>query len=64
MAYVCATPFAFCALVLIAMLRDWRTFPGQLLVVGAVMVGGVALYFIRRSLAARRSTLPEAAAND
>ncbi|SPF43444.1 Amino acid/polyamine/organocation transporter, APC superfamily [Candidatus Sulfotelmatobacter kueseliae] len=48
MAYVCVTPFAFCALVLYATLRDWLAFPGQLLVVGAVVASGVSLYFSRR----------------
>jgi hypothetical protein len=48
MAYVCVTPFAFCALVLYATSRDWLAFPGQLLVVGAVLASGVSLYFSRR----------------
>ncbi len=52
MAYVCVTPFAFCALVLYAMLRDWESFPGQLLAVGLVAASGVALYFVRRRSAA------------
>ena len=52
MAYVCVTPFAFCALVLCATLRDWPAFPGQLLVVGAVVASGVSLYFSRRRIAA------------
>jgi len=57
MAYVCVTPFAFCALVLFAMLRDWRAFPGQLLVVGAVVVGGVALYVLRHAAGAQKGTV-------
>jgi amino acid transporter len=52
MAYVCVTPFAFCALVLFATLRDWRSFPGQILVVGMVVAAGVTLYFLRRRVAA------------
>jgi amino acid transporter len=51
MAYVCVTPFAFCALVLFATLRDWRSFPGQILVVGMVVAAGVTLYFLRRRVA-------------
>jgi len=48
MAYVCITPFAFAALVVYATLRDWRSFPGQMAVVAASVIGGVALYFARR----------------
>jgi len=51
--YVCITPFGFAALVLMATLRDWRSFPGQLLVVVAVVVSGAALYFIRRRVVVR-----------
>jgi len=50
MAYVCLTPFAFAALVVYATLRDWRSIPGQLLVVGAAVLGGVILYFARRRM--------------
>jgi len=53
MAYVCVTPFAFCALVLFATLRDWRSFPVQILVVGLVVAAGVILYFLRRRFARR-----------
>jgi hypothetical protein len=56
MAYVCLTPFAFTALVLFATLRDWRSFPGQLLVVGVVVLSGVTLYFMRRRIAVPRSS--------
>jgi len=55
MAYVCVTPFAFCALVLFATLRDWQSFPGQLLVVGGVVIAGIALYFSRRRSAAAKA---------
>jgi amino acid transporter len=51
MAYVCITPFAFAALVVYATLRDWRSFPGQMAVVAASVIGGVALYFVRRRTA-------------
>ena len=54
MAYVCLTPFAFTALVLFATLRDWRSFPGQLLVVAGVALSGVTLYFMRRRIAVPR----------
>ena len=50
LAYVCVSPFAFAALLLFATLRDWRSYPVQLIVVGAVAGFGVALYFIRRKM--------------
>ena len=46
--YVCVAPCLFGALVLAATLRDWRSFPQQMLVVNAVVVSGVTFYFIRR----------------
>ena len=48
-AYVCITPFVFALFVLYAALRDWRLFPGQLLVIPSVVCGGLALYFYRRN---------------
>jgi len=54
MGYVCVTPFAFAVLLLYAILRDWRSFPGQLLAVGAAMLGAVSLYFIRRRISVQR----------
>jgi len=48
MAYVCVTPFAFAMLVLYATLRDWRSFPGQIFVVMAIVASGVGLYLWRR----------------
>jgi len=54
MGYVCVTPFAFAALVLFATLRDWRSFPGQLFIVGVVLASGVLLYCIRRRIALQR----------
>jgi amino acid transporter len=55
--YVCVAPFAFAALLLFATLRDWRSYPVQLFVVGAVAAVGVALYFIRRKMVATRSAI-------
>lgn len=54
MAYVCMSPFAFAVLLLFATLRDWRSFPGQLFVVGAILGIGVGLYFVRRRVALPR----------
>ena len=48
LSYVCLAPLAFAAVVLFATLRDWRSFPGQLLVVALVVVSGAAFYFIQR----------------
>jgi len=47
--YVCVTPFAFAILLVYATLRDWRSYPGQMLVVAAVVIAGVALYFVKRN---------------
>ena len=55
MSYVCVTPFAFVVLVLFATLGDWRSFPGQLVVVGVVLLGAVSLYVMRRRIAVQRS---------
>lgn len=46
--YVCLAPFAFCALVLSATLKDWRSFAGQIAVVGFVIASGAVLYLVRR----------------
>jgi amino acid transporter len=56
MAYVCVSPFAFAAVLVFGTLRDWRSYPGQLLVIGVVVVIGVALYFVRRRVALTRSS--------
>ena len=53
LAVVCVMPFAAAAVVLYATLRDWRSYPGQLLVVGGVAASGVMLYLLRR-----RSAIP------
>jgi len=53
MAYVCLTPLAFAGVVVAVTLRDWRSYPGQLLVVGSVAATGIALYFLRREIAAK-----------
>jgi len=55
MSYVCLTPFAAAAVILMATLRDWRSYPGQLLVVGGVVFSGVALYLVRRRVAVSAS---------
>ena len=51
-AYVCLTPMAFMTLVATVTLRDWRSYQGQLLVVGGIVGCGGALYFLRRGIAA------------
>jgi len=56
MAYVCGSPFAFAAVLVFGALRDWRSFPGQLFLIGVAVVIGVALYFIRRRVAVTRSS--------
>jgi amino acid transporter len=48
LSYVCLAPFAFAAMVLFATLRDWRSFPREMVVVGLVISSGVVLHFIRR----------------
>jgi amino acid transporter len=45
--YVCLAPFVFAGLVSFATLQDWRSFPGQMLVVGFVVLSGATLYFVR-----------------
>jgi amino acid transporter len=55
--YVCVSPFAFAALLLFATLRDWRSYPVQLFVVGAVVAFGVAVYFARRKTVETRSAI-------
>jgi amino acid transporter len=52
LAYVCMAPFAFAVVLLYATLREWRNFPGQLFVIGAVVSGGMVLYLFRRKTAA------------
>ena len=58
LAYVCLTPLGFVAVVLFAVLRDWRSFGGQFRVVGLVFASGAALYFVRRGFVLRNS-LPQ-----
>ena len=60
LALACLVFFTTCG----ALLRDWQSFPGQLLVVGVVVIGGVTLYFFRRPIAARRRALPDAVSGD
>jgi amino acid transporter len=49
--YVGLAPFTFAMLVLFAAFRDWRTFRGQLLVVGILEMCGWGLYWARRKRA-------------
>ena len=55
--YVCVAPFAFGVLLIFATLRDWRSYPVQLMVIGGVAAVGVALYFLRRKIAETRGGL-------
>jgi len=48
LAYVCIAPLAFCVVVLFATLREWRSFAGQIAVVGFVIASGAGLYLVRR----------------
>jgi len=48
---VCVTFFAGAFLVVAATMREWRAYPGQLLVVAFVVSSGVALYLLRRGRA-------------
>jgi hypothetical protein len=45
---VCVTFLSVASVVLVATLREWRSFPGQLLVVGIIAASGLALYFFHR----------------
>jgi amino acid transporter len=47
--YVCVSPFVAAMVLLMAIFRDWRSYPGQILVVVGVVVAGVVQYFARRS---------------
>ena len=62
--YTCITPLAFTALVLYATLRDWRSYPGQLFIVAAVVASGVGLYLIRRRAAAQLASPASAIVQD
>ena len=57
MAYVCLTPLAFATLVVYATLRDWRSFPGQLLVVAGMVLAGLLLYAWRKRAALAQETV-------
>jgi amino acid transporter len=48
MTAVCVTFFAGAFLVVAATMREWRAYPGQLLVVACVVSSGIALYALRR----------------
>jgi len=51
MTAACVTFFAGAFFVLAATLREWKAYPGQLLVVAFVVSSGVALYLFRRNAA-------------
>ena len=51
MTCVCVAFFAGALAVLAATMREWKSYPGQLLVVGMVVVTGVTLYCLRRKAA-------------
>ncbi len=55
LAYVCVSPFIFALFVLYAGLRDWRSYPGQLIIIPAVIGIGLCLYLFRRSSATSTS---------
>ena len=48
LAYVCVAPFAVAMLLLIAVMRDWREYGWDVVVVGLVVAGGVGLFWVRR----------------
>lgn len=64
MGYVCITPFAFAAFVVYATLRDWRSFPGQLLVVAVAVATGILLYLWRRRVALSSPVPSESVSDD
>jgi amino acid transporter len=64
MSAVCAAFFAGSLLVVAATLREWRSYPGQLLVVGFVIFTGVALYLLRRRVALSAAGPPGAVNTD
>jgi amino acid transporter len=51
MSAVCVAFFAGSLLVVLATMREWKSYPGQLLVVGIVLCSGIALYYLRRRVA-------------
>lgn len=59
--YVCLAPFVFCGLVLFATLQDWRSFSGQLVVVGVVVASGAFLYVVRRRITTSSEASAESA---
>jgi amino acid transporter len=59
LAYVCIAPAAAGVVVLVATLREWRSFPGQLVVVAFIVSSGLALYFVRRRFTRAQSLAAE-----
>ena len=51
LSYVCLTFSLAAFALLVVTLREWRSYPGQLLVAGITIVCGVLLYFARRKVA-------------
>jgi amino acid transporter len=49
--YICTAFFACSSLVVAATLREWKSYPGQLLVVGITVLSGIVLYALRRKVA-------------
>ena len=64
MSAVCVAFFAGALLVVLATLREWRSYPGQLLVVGFVIFTGVALYLLRHRVALSAARPPGAVNTD
>jgi len=47
---ICVAFFSVALVVLVATLREWRDFPGQLAVVAIIVFSGAALYLFRRTI--------------
>lgn len=51
LAYVCVAPFVASMLLAFAVMRDWKAYRWDMIVVGMVVGGGVSLYWVRRARA-------------
>jgi hypothetical protein len=51
LAYVCVAPFVASMLLAFAVMRDWKAYRWNMIVVGMVVGGGVSLYWVRRGRA-------------